>query len=394
MSKINKKLIKLTILSILILTITTIATPKTEAECNTNLSICSNYDITQTGFGAVELCGECQPCGISDGICPEDYTNGEIETDYNKTTVNYQINKNTRPQTLRENAPYKILPEDSTITGTKACHATYGNETTCKQILFKEQTTDEWIPTTNCETSLRNIYATNNIYIKVECENVKRTTGCQNCNDPDCKATITGQAWDKTNNESIQVNVNVVSHYNYMIFSRNTSLTNGAYSIGAPTGNIRIECTKEDYIPTQKDAFIQNGTTIVDCPMQEAYCGDGITTQICTMPNEYGEDVCKPRCEGRNGCEYQQHTTTDGKTYYASEVCEGLTAGATVNLEWIDEDETEMLYVECCSGEFKTRQSTKIKITPNKKIKNLLTKDYKKNIKGEPVTLKVIVYEK
>ena len=32
------------------------------------------------GFGAVEICGECYPCGVEDGVCPEDFSEKDTRT--------------------------------------------------------------------------------------------------------------------------------------------------------------------------------------------------------------------------------------------------------------------------------------------------------------------------
>lgn len=36
-------------------------------------AVCGNTPSSTTGFGAVEICNECYACGVSDGICPEDF---------------------------------------------------------------------------------------------------------------------------------------------------------------------------------------------------------------------------------------------------------------------------------------------------------------------------------
>lgn len=35
--------------------------------------VCGGSPDSVTGFGAVEVCGDCYPCGVADGVCPEDF---------------------------------------------------------------------------------------------------------------------------------------------------------------------------------------------------------------------------------------------------------------------------------------------------------------------------------
>jgi hypothetical protein len=40
---------------------------------NFNSLVCGSQPISALGYGAVDVCGLCYPCGASDGVCPEDF---------------------------------------------------------------------------------------------------------------------------------------------------------------------------------------------------------------------------------------------------------------------------------------------------------------------------------
>ncbi|MCF7866804.1 carboxypeptidase-like regulatory domain-containing protein [Candidatus Woesearchaeota archaeon] len=387
-----KKILLITILTIIITTIllsNTIIAQEPEI-CSPTLPICYNHDLTETGFGAVEICGECAVCGKQDGICPEKYTDGENETDTNKTSILIKIPKNQRPEKLRENAPniYNKI-ENTPNTACTNLHP----DATCNKVYTKENWEDEWIQTnsdecnTNIETGLNDTS-----YFLVECNSVKRTAGCQWCNDPDCTANLTGLTWSKSTNQTIpDARVTVTSNYNYIIDVPTNPDNQGLFSMsGVPWGNVKITCTKKDYRPIVKDTFIQPGINVLDCGMTEAYC-----TPECTVPNDYGTELCRARCQGINGCSFQSTTSpTSGKNYDAAKICEDLEPGARINLEWQDEQHTTVLYLDCCSGQFGTEKLGSVKLESSDNIKNLITKTYNKKIKGEPVQVKILVYEK
>ena len=43
-----------------------------ESVCGNEL-VCGVFPDSQYGYGLVEFCGTCYPCGVSDGVCPEDF---------------------------------------------------------------------------------------------------------------------------------------------------------------------------------------------------------------------------------------------------------------------------------------------------------------------------------
>lgn len=42
--------------------------------------VCGGTPDSVTGFGAVDVCGTCFPCGVSDGVCPEDFYSTVTQT--------------------------------------------------------------------------------------------------------------------------------------------------------------------------------------------------------------------------------------------------------------------------------------------------------------------------
>ena len=40
--------------------------------------VCGSTPNSALGFGAVDICGDCYPCGVADGVCPEDFYTSSI----------------------------------------------------------------------------------------------------------------------------------------------------------------------------------------------------------------------------------------------------------------------------------------------------------------------------
>lgn len=73
----RKLTIILTIIAIILMSATVtvrigLATEPTPCEPSTTL-VCGNTMSSISGYGAVEICGNCYECGIADGVCPEDF---------------------------------------------------------------------------------------------------------------------------------------------------------------------------------------------------------------------------------------------------------------------------------------------------------------------------------
>ena len=382
---------KITIITILTLTLLlAVSLVQSQTACQATDLTCGSHPITETGFGAVQICGECFPCGVPDGVCPEKYTDGQTELDFNKTHVLFKIPEGARPPAIANNAAYRTAND-----GNDACSKV--TDGTCARIHTYPATANFQDIYTGTGTEHLCTYTGNqNEYAVAECNNVKRTAGCQWCVDPDCVANVQGVTWSSSDNTTIEANVNIVSDYNYRIESKTKSdPTTGKYTLQSPTGNVKFVCTKEDYIPVTKSVYIHDniGTNTVDCSLKEAYC-----TPECTMPNAQGTEVCRPNCDGKNGCRYNPLGScigpTTGTSYDPIKMCEGLESGTRKSLEWANSEHTEIFYMNCCTGTCETGSALTLDIQADDNIKNLVTKTYSKKINGEPVNLKIIVYEK
>jgi len=332
--------------------------------------------ITTQGFGAVEICGQCFPCGIPDGVCPENYTNGLNETASEKLHIELKVGTD-RPANL-----ITLYTPDPLIfsTGNAGCTSIGG---ACTAIETKSTFDGAWSASPiSCGTDIS--AGTYNNYYRAVCDSVPKTPGCQNCPDPDCQVNLEGLTYDSSNNQPLKAIVNVVSTTNWLIRANETS--SGEYSMIAPRGNVRVVCTYPDYVPTEHDVYLQPGKNVVDCGLTEAYCQSD-----CSLPNEIGQDVCRSKCQGINSCTFQTDTF-DGNNYDAAQICEGIAPGGRVIIKRIND--TSVYGVTCCNGAFGTFSSSKFQVADNPQIKNLLTRSIKKTMNGEPVELKIIVYNK
>lgn len=380
---IRSKTIAVFIIALALLIILVQPTTAQPTQCTPAMGVCIDHSITETGFGAVEICNECFLCGLPDGICPEEYTDGQNETDENKTEVMMSQSRVDRPDTYDS---FKFKMYES---GNEACAAIGG---TCIDVQDKRFYDETWKPSAeNCGTDIDDMGSESQRYLKAICEGVPRTSGCQWCPDPDCQNTFEGVTYDNGTNESLGVNVNIVSKFNWRIRSTTTAdATTGYYSLPGVQGNVEVVCTYEDYLPVVRSVHAKPGLNIVDCPMIEAYC-----TPECTLPDQTGEYVCKPKCHTRNGCYYEEayeYPSGSGVFYNASKECEGSVTGGRRILKRIDDN--TVFGVECCPGIFQEYNSQEFKIEDNPHIKNLLTRTYRKKLNGEPVEVKIIVYDK
>lgn len=352
------------------------ANAQTGPACTPTTTAC-NQPITKAGFGAVEICGQCFPCGIPDGVCPENYTNGLNESAPEKLHIELKVGSD-RPS-LYSSSEYGQNPLIFS-TGDAGCTSIGG---VCTAIETKTNFGGSWSSSSiACSTDLTSNSYSN--YYRAVCDSVPKTPGCQNCPDPDCQVNLEGLTYDSSNNQPLKAIVNVVSTNNWLIRANKTST--GHYSMVAPRGNVRVVCTYPDYTPTEHDVYLQPGKNVVDCGLTEAYCQSD-----CTLPNEVGQDVCRQKCDGLNSCSFQTGTL-DGKTYDASQVCDGINPGGRVLIKRIND--TSVYGVTCCTGAFETFSSSKFQVADNPQIKNLLTRSVRKTMNGEPIELKIIVYDK
>lgn len=360
----NKLLFHIALIPITILIISLSANAQNECK-TTDLSTCG-YTITTIGHGAVELCQNCFVCGASDGVCPEDFSDGNPETDANKTFVLLRVSNNDRPPA--------ILPNGNPIiydTGREGCEVING---TCNTIFVKAKEGDPWIPSPWGQSCTDSVASLNSWYVAANCT-APKTAGCQYCPDPDCTTNLIGITFDNITNQTIPAKVNVVS-LNKVLAAKVDS--DGTYFMNPFRGNVKVICTAQDYLVTEKNVFLQRGKNIVDCPMGEASC-----SPECTLPDINGFEVCASKCDNQNSCNY---ANDDIKA-----ICEGVRAGSTVVINRTNS--THVLAVTCCTGDYEYIYRPLFRLDADK-IPNLLRRDYRKMLNGIPITLRIITYNK
>jgi len=358
---------KKVVIAVLFLTIITVLAMEVFAlACNpaTDTSVCGR-SITVTGNGATELCETCYLCGVSDGVCPEDYSSGTTETTSEMMRMMVRIGHAGRPVFATD------MPDSREVifnTGEAACNSLGG---TCTSIETKVNLEDLWGGASGigCNTDING----NTLYVRAICNNPKRA-GCQNCPDPDCIADISGLTYDPILQEKVVTHVNIISTDNPNLRSEEDST--GVYNMQSPTGNVKVVCTAQDYNKSERDIFLQRGNNIIDCKMYEAVC-----SSECTLPDLDGQEVCRSKCDGQHGCGFANPQTTA--------LCEGVPAGSTIVTKRINDSYVEA--VNCCEGDFETIYRPLSTIESNN-IPNLLTRDYRKKMDGVPVTLRIITY--
>lgn len=356
----------LVLIVVILLGVTFLIQEASSQVCNPTVQVACSEFIDTAGHGAVELCQTCFVCGLEDGICPESYSDGTVETDDNKTRVLLRAGSD-RPDSGASpgDDDYPILYNN----GNLGCDAINGS---CTGLESKLTWLGAWVPSgAGCSTDMGSI----NDYVRAVC-NAPKTAGCQYCPDPDCVTNIIGITMDAITNESVPAHVNVVSLDNTNFRAEGTS--SGTYNMQSPRGNVRVICTAEDYDITEIDVFLQRGLNIVDCRLGEAAC-----SPACTLPDINGNPICAAKCDLQNACVY----ASEG----SKAICDNLPLGATVIINRTNE--TTITAVTCCSGNFVQVYRPRIGGL-NSHIPNLLTRDYRKELNGIPVNLRIITYSK
>jgi len=353
----------------------------------TTISACTGVytcgqNVNTTGYGAVELCNTCFACGASDGVCPSFYSDGLNESNLTKQVVLMKISELSRPSV---NSSYVV----NYPTGNQACAVIGG---TCKLVEYRlnngetqgdlDSSGSIWQESQDV-TCTRTVTAGNypEAYRAV-CEAVPRTASCDECPDPDCTVQLAGITYNgKTGQLIDNAAVNVRSDINPSISITSTS-SDGYYSMNATAGNVLLLCSAAGFLPTQKEIYLAAGKNLIDCPLSYAAC-----SAECTLPDENGANICRSNCHEENGCYFQTDPTYD----FIGDVCEGVAAGSFVTLERINA--THIKGVSCCEGAVVIRESPQFN-PGGANIKNLITKNFRKELNGVPVTLKIMVYEK
>ena len=337
--------------------------------CNPgDFSQCGQTISTQ-GNGAVELCQTCFYCGDgTDNVCPEDFSDGTPETDVNKKRMYLRVGDD-RPSGFDNPIIFD--------TANAACQSMGG---TCSPGSIETKTTlegENWVATAiGCDESMSS-GAYNGLYVRVNCDLLKMGN-CQECPDPDCIADVRGITFDNSTDQNfVTTHVNIISTNNQNI--RAEADSTGVYSMQAFRGRVRVVCTSQDFDKYEKEIYLKKGDNLVDCRMTQATC-----SAECTLPDVDGSDICRPECDGQNGCNFYNSTTMS--------ICDNVPLGSTIVLRRIGTTDF-VEAVTCCSGAIQTLYRPLSNINSNN-IPNLLTRDYRKKLNGMPVTVRVITYSK
>ncbi|MGV8168921.1 MAG: hypothetical protein ACP5N3_02590 [Candidatus Nanoarchaeia archaeon] len=396
--------------------------------------ICGGHSIYLTGFGAVEICDVCHYCGNgADGVCPEHYSDGRNETraEYGKTLMMMRVKRN--PQNFDS---YSVAFQ----TGNLACQAIGGD---CESI---QKSNTGWAPWTNlsqCNLNVSYSDSSNNAYFRAVCKNVPRKSDCTECPDPDCTTTLAGKTYNGSAGMILgEVNVSVDNalsadlNFDYVI-----SGTDGNYEMVAPTGSVTVLCKKDGFNNDVNSVVLVPGKNIVDCNMNSQACNSN-----CTMYDEFGQQLCDANCNGSGGCIFANQSVMDvcdGKVFNSTEdlfvvgtyfnpvnnctyenisyvyCCTGATGGYHLSSVPLycdggnggnelpppppdcecSEPSDDCNDADCCSAwpDMLLCAATGNtiaggKITAN--VDSVITRNYRKEYNGMPVTLKIIVYSK
>jgi len=347
--------------------------------------------IFDAGFGAVELCQTCYKCGAKDGVCPEEYSDGTFETNTLKTNVTMRVQ---RPE--KESSGWSIYTV-AYNTGNAACDSISGD---CDHIQ-RSVDGNPFINFGSCslDVSDSNI-ASNNATFRAICNNVPKKSGCENCPDPDCKTMVRGKTYKLSTGDSINgVQIRVTSSTGIDV--KSSSNGDGEFSFPVAelpsTGNVFITCSHGGYDNYVKNVYLQPGINIFDCQMTSFGCDAN-----CVDINKPG--VCDANCDGIGGCVFPNSSV---KTYCdkkaVGSVYPGVSSSIFVGFDGCKYEDLTM--TTCCIGDKFTNTLQIANSCPGQNItagggtlianvSNMITRNYRKELNGLPVTLKIIVYTK
>lgn len=331
-----------------------------------------------TGLGGVEICGIGYPCGVSDGVCPQNYTQGQNETSkdyYRQPFIRYQTPEG---RNVTDTATDQVIPYDD---GDEACARIGG---TCSGVLRGNHKTGTFNPAPSVGCSSTSGYD-ESAYYRADCAGVPKVAGCENCPDPDCQTNVSGYVADE-NNESVGNATVTLSNTNNPGLNQNSEIdmfgkTNSSGGFNLPesvSGYMNVTCTAKRYNEQQFETYVQPGQDTVTCPD----LGAAACTTNCTAPDAFGNEVCVAQCDGENGCSMNQ-------TY--QRICGGLPPDTERFRKRINE--THIQVAQCCTGPFETRYAPLAQIEENStSIESLEVTDYTRELNGTPVTVKVVRY--
>ena len=279
------------------------------------------FNNSVTGYGGVEVCGYPYACGVADGVCPERFSQGGIETNKSYRTqpyVQYAYPDSTDAE------PFNF---DVYANGSAACAPIAGN---CSGILTLNETSGNWTDSSYTCSDPSSSYNSSNDY-RANCTDVPNVAGCEYCQDPDCRTNLTVMVTDSAGNPVEEANVRFVGYNDSTSWEVEADSGELVTDVGF-TGFFNVTCGSDFYYSTQKNQeYIQPGTDVLYCPgLQPAGC-----TENGTSPNQYGEMVCRTACQNET-------------SFTILNSCNGLPRSAEVLLG--RENETHVEYGQCCGG--------------------------------------------
>lgn len=322
-----------------------------------------------TGFGGVEICGIGYPCGVQDGVCPQNFSQGT-----NETSKDFY----TKPLVRQPAPPTNDIADSQSLTpfntGNDACQRLGG---TCTGMESKTDRNGTFTSSTaTCSTDASSL--NDGEYHRAVCQGVPNVAGCENCPDPDCMSRVDGYVTDAQDDALQNATVQLTNNNNdadSAYFLQRTD-ESGEVNIDGASGWFNVTCGKEFYEEQRHETYIQpEGDTIACTGMNAASCSND-----CTAPNEYGEDVCFAQCvNSASGC-----------TNFQDE-CAGLPPDTERVTERIND--THVRVTQCCSGPQTTEYRPLASFQANTtNVDSLEINEYRRELNGTPVTIRVATY--
>jgi hypothetical protein len=373
----------------------------TGLECYLNtqntLDRCSGVSIYTPGYGAVEICEVCFHCGEDDNVCPEHFSDGEMESNPELLTMPMRVRRDTYSPELNK---YSIMFN----TGNLACMNISGD---CGHIERSSNNINWVIDARGCALDV-GLDSSSLDHFRAICINTPRRAGCYNCPDPNCKTILTGIAYDDvTRNRMDNVEVRITSSNNSNLLPITTTTDyQGNYTMyDAVTGYVDIACSKNGYTGISRTVLLKPGKNVFDCPMTNRTIN---CSPLCYIDDGSGQRLCSAECDGINGCNIteQAKIECDGKRFNTT-LFLNATQATDLIYSCIYENVTSLV---CCAGDYKYHNNTVFApggcsptepptilsdyLSIDGNVSNMLTRNYKKEMNGRSLTLSIRTYTK
>jgi hypothetical protein len=336
-----------------------------------------DYRSGTEGYGGVTICGIGYACGVSDGVCPQNFSQGVNET--SKDFYRYPVIKQPQPT----GSDVRVNYTQSFTDGNAACTRLNANCVDVRQ--GTSETGYSPAPGIDCSTSTSSPAYNASLAYSAQCEAVPRVAGCENCPDPDCMSQVTGYLVDERNDSIRDGGVQLTNDETGQTIITDTN-DRGEFTTQGVSGYFNVTCSANFYNATTTEQYISPGKSVAAC---QPLTGAGCTTNG-TAPNKYGEYVCTPSCDGQNGFTSDVFTET-GSSRNIVNVCEGRGPDAEIILD--RKNETHVWVATCC-GSYEAQYQPVAKIADSSgEVDDLEVRNYRKELNGEPVVMRVIVYD-